>query len=178
MHQMRGGRANSSAGFERREQRLRSVRVWRHNDVRPTEFAERVKVGNFVEVKASKVAAGSKMNHLTYVGDSQVGGAVNIGAGTIVCNYDGAVKSRTVIGDRAFIGSGVMLVAPVKVGEGATVGAGSTVTKDAPAEELTLARARQTVVKGWKRPQKPPFVSKKKSVLCCSKTLIVKCQKK
>ena len=121
-----------------------------------TEFAERVKVGNFVEVKASKVAAGSKMNHLTYVGDSQVGGAVNIGAGTIVCNFDGAVKSRTVIGDRAFIGSGVMLVAPVKVGEGATVGAGSTVTKDAPAEELTLARARQTVVKGWKRPQKPP----------------------
>lgn len=120
-----------------------------------TEFAERVKVGNFVEVKASDIAAGSKMNHLSYVGDSSVGGGVNIGAGTIVCNYDGAVKNRTVIGDRAFIGSGVMLVAPVVVGEGATVGAGSTVTKDAPAEELTLARARQTVVKGWKRPEKP-----------------------
>ncbi len=120
-----------------------------------TEFAERVKVGNFVEVKASDVAAGSKMNHLSYVGDSSVGGSVNVGAGTIVCNYDGAVKNRTVIGDRAFIGSGVMLVAPLVVGEGATVGAGSTVTKDAPAEELTLARSRQTVVKGWKRPEKP-----------------------
>ncbi len=120
-----------------------------------TEFAERVKVGNFVEVKASDVAAGSKMNHLSYVGDSSVGGSVNIGAGTIVCNYDGAVKNRTVIGDRAFIGSGVMLVAPLVVGEGATVGAGSTVTKDAPAEELTLARASQIVVKDWKRPEKP-----------------------
>ncbi len=120
-----------------------------------TEFAERVKVGNFVEVKASDVAAGSKMNHLSYVGDSSVGGGVNVGAGTIVCNYDGAVKNRTVIGDRAFIGSGVMLVAPLVVGEGATVGAGSTVTGDVPAEELTLARARQTVVKGWKRPEKP-----------------------
>ena len=120
-----------------------------------TEFAERVKVGNFVEVKASDVAAGSKMNHLSYVGDSSIGGSVNIGAGTIVCNYDGAKKNRTVIGDRAFIGSGVLLVAPLEVGAGATVGAGSTLTKDAPAEELTLARARQTVVKGWKRPEKP-----------------------
>ena len=120
-----------------------------------TEFAERVKVGNFVEVKASEVAAGSKMNHLSYVGDSQVGGGVNIGAGTIVCNYDGVMKNRTVIGDRAFIGSGVMLVAPLEIGEGATVGAGSTVTKDIPAEELTVARARQMVVKGWKRPTKP-----------------------
>lgn len=120
-----------------------------------TELSERVKIGNFVEVKASNVAAGSKMNHLTYVGDSSIGGSVNVGAGTIVCNYDGAVKSRTVIGDGAFIGSGVMLVAPVEVGSGATIGAGSTVTKDAPAEELTVARARQTVVKGWKRPQKP-----------------------
>ncbi len=120
-----------------------------------TELAERVKVGNFVEVKSSDIAAGSKMNHLSYVGDSSVGGGVNIGAGTIVCNFDGAVKSRTVIGDRVFIGSGVMLVAPLKIGAGATVGAGSTVTKDVPAEELTLARARQTVVKGWKRPVKP-----------------------
>ena len=120
-----------------------------------TVFAERVKVGNFVEVKASNVAAGSKMNHLTYVGDSRVGSSVNIGAGTIVCNYDGAVKSRTVIGDRAFIGSGVMLVAPVEIGNDATIGAGSTVTKNAPAGELTVARARQTVVAGWKRPTKP-----------------------
>ena len=119
-----------------------------------TELAERVKIGNFVEVKASSVAAGSKMNHLTYVGDSRVGDSVNIGAGTIVCNYDGAVKHRTVIGNRAFIGSGVMLVAPVEVGEGATVGAGSTLTKDAPAETLTVARAKQTVVEGWERPKK------------------------
>ena len=119
-----------------------------------TEFSERVKVGNFVEVKASSVAADSKMNHLTYVGDSSIGGSVNVGARTIVCNYDGAVKSRTVVGDGAFIGSGVMLVAPVEVGSGATIGAGSTVTKDAPAQKLTVARARQTVVKGWKRPRK------------------------
>jgi len=120
-----------------------------------TEFAERVKIGNFVEVKASQIEAGSKANHLAYVGDSSVGSGVNIGAGTIVCNYDGAVKSRTVIGERAFIGSGVMLVAPVEIGAGATIGAGSTVSKDAPAEKLTVARARQTVVKGWTRPTKP-----------------------
>ena len=108
-----------------------------------------------MEIKASDIAAGSKMNHLSYVGDSSVGGGVNIGAGTIVCNFDGAVKSRTVIGDRVFIGSGVMLVAPLTIGAGATVGAGSTVTKDVPGEELTLARATNTVVKGWKRPGKP-----------------------
>ena len=120
-----------------------------------TEFAEQVKIGNFVEVKASQIEAGSKANHLSYVGDSSVGSGVNIGAGTIVCNYDGAVKSRTVIGERAFIGSGVMLVAPVEIGAGATIGAGSTVSKDAPPDELTVARARQTVVKGWIRPTKP-----------------------
>lgn len=120
-----------------------------------TELAERVKIGNFVEVKASQIEAGSKANHLSYVGDSSVGSSVNIGAGTIVCNYDGAVKSRTVIGERAFIGSGVMLVAPVEIGSGATIGAGSTVSKDAPPNELTVARARQTVVKGWIRPTKP-----------------------
>ncbi|HEY5623292.1 MAG TPA: bifunctional UDP-N-acetylglucosamine diphosphorylase/glucosamine-1-phosphate N-acetyltransferase GlmU [Gammaproteobacteria bacterium] len=120
-----------------------------------TEFAEQVKIGNFVEVKASDIAPGSKVNHLSYVGDTSVGTGVNIGAGTIVCNYDGARKHRSSIGDGAFIGSGVMLVAPVEVGEGATIGAGSIVTKQAPAGELTIARARQTVIKGWKRPQKP-----------------------
>jgi bifunctional UDP-N-acetylglucosamine pyrophosphorylase/glucosamine-1-phosphate N-acetyltransferase len=119
-----------------------------------THFARRVKVGNFVEVKASDVAEGSKMNHLSYVGDSSVGRDVNIGAGTITCNYDGAAKHRTTIGDRVFVGSGVMLVAPVTVGEGATIGAGSTISKAAPAEALTVARARQTTVTGWSRPQK------------------------
>lgn len=119
-----------------------------------TQFASRVKVGNFVEVKASDVADGSKVNHLSYVGDSSIGRDVNIGAGTITCNYDGAAKHRTTIGDRVFVGSGVMLVAPVTVGEGATIGAGSTISKEAPAEALTVARARQITVKGWSRPQK------------------------
>ncbi len=120
-----------------------------------TEFAAQVKIGNFVEVKASEIAAGSKVNHLTYIGDTAVGAGVNVGAGTIVCNYDGAYKHRSSVGDGAFIGSGVMLVAPVEVGEGATIGAGSIVTKTAPANELTLTRAKQVTVKGWKRPQKP-----------------------
>jgi len=120
-----------------------------------TELAARVKVGNFVEVKASQVAEGSKMNHLSYIGDSSVGRDVNIGAGTITCNYDGARKHRTTVGDKVFVGSGVMIVAPVELGEGATIAAGSTVTKDAPPGELTIARTRQTSVKGWKRPKKP-----------------------
>jgi bifunctional UDP-N-acetylglucosamine pyrophosphorylase/glucosamine-1-phosphate N-acetyltransferase len=119
-----------------------------------TKFAEQVKVGNFVEVKATDVAAGSKMNHLTYVGDSSVGRDVNIGAGTITCNYDGANKHRTTIGDRVFVGSGVMLVAPVTVGEGATIGAGSTIGRDVPADALTVERAKSKTVPGWKRPQK------------------------
>ena len=120
-----------------------------------TRFEGRVKVGNFVEVKASDVSEGSKMNHLSYVGDTSVGRDVNVGAGTITCNYDGAAKHRTTIGDRVFVGSGVMLVAPVEVGDDATVGAGSTIAKDAPSGELTVARVRQTTVKGWKRPEKP-----------------------
>jgi bifunctional UDP-N-acetylglucosamine pyrophosphorylase / glucosamine-1-phosphate N-acetyltransferase len=115
-----------------------------------------VKVGNFVEMKNSHIAPHSKVNHLTYVGDATVGTRVNVGAGTITCNYDGANKHRTVIGDNAFIGSGVMLVAPVEVGAGATIGAGSTITKDTPAEELTLARSKQVTIPGWKRPQKKP----------------------
>jgi bifunctional UDP-N-acetylglucosamine pyrophosphorylase/glucosamine-1-phosphate N-acetyltransferase len=118
------------------------------------EFADQVKVGNFVEVKNSRVAPGSKMNHLSYVGDSDVGRGVNIGAGTITCNYDGANKHRTVIRDGAFIGSGVMLVAPVEVGAGATIGAGSTISKQAPAGQLTVARARQISLENWQRPVK------------------------
>lgn len=123
--------------------------------IRPgTRLADQVHVGNFVEIKNSEMGEGSKANHLTYVGDSAVGRDVNIGAGTITANYDGANKHRTVIGDRASIGSNVVLRAPVTVGEGATIGAGSVITKDAPAGELTLARGRQETVKGWKRPVK------------------------
>lgn len=116
-----------------------------------TAVEEEARVGNFVEVKASRIGAGSKANHLAYVGDAEVGRGVNIGAGTITCNYDGAAKHRTTIEDGAFIGSGVELVAPVRVGEGATVGAGSTVTRDAPPRQLTLARTRQTSIARWKR---------------------------
>ncbi len=123
--------------------------------IRPgTQLARDAHVGNFVEIKNSQVGAGSKINHLSYVGDSTVGGKVNVGAGTITCNYDGAHKHRTVIGDGAFIGSGTQLVAPVTVGENATIGAGSTITKDAPQQQLTLSRAKQTSISGWKRPVK------------------------
>jgi bifunctional UDP-N-acetylglucosamine pyrophosphorylase/glucosamine-1-phosphate N-acetyltransferase len=115
-----------------------------------------VKVGNFVEMKNSQIASHSKVNHLTYVGDAAVGTRVNVGAGTITCNYDGANKHKTVIGDNAFIGSGVMLVAPVEIGAGATIGAGSTITKDTPPAELTIARSKQVTIPGWKRPQKKP----------------------
>ncbi|MGH8660303.1 MAG: bifunctional UDP-N-acetylglucosamine diphosphorylase/glucosamine-1-phosphate N-acetyltransferase GlmU [Burkholderiales bacterium] len=119
-----------------------------------TRLAEEVHIGNFVEVKASEIGAGSKANHLTYIGDASVGRDVNVGAGTITCNYDGGAKHRTVIEDDVFIGSDTMLVAPVVVRRGATIGAGSTITKEAPAGELTVARARQVTVPGWKRPQK------------------------
>lgn len=119
-----------------------------------TTLAEGVHVGNFVELKKSDVAAGSKINHLSYIGDCSIGRAVNIGAGTITCNYDGVNKFRTVIGDHAFIGSDTQLVAPVEVGAGATIGAGSTITRDTPAETLTLSRAKQVSLKGWKRPEK------------------------
>jgi bifunctional UDP-N-acetylglucosamine pyrophosphorylase / glucosamine-1-phosphate N-acetyltransferase len=119
-------------------------------------IADGVHLGNFVEIKNSDIGAGSKVNHLSYVGDSQVGSAVNVGAGSITCNYDGANKWRTEIGDRAFIGSGAMLVAPVKIGDGATIGAGSTITSDAPAEKLTLARSRQVTLEQWERPRKNP----------------------
>lgn len=119
-----------------------------------TELADEAHVGNFVELKNAQVDTGSKINHLSYVGDATVGKQVNIGAGTITCNYDGANKFRTVIGDHAFIGSDSQLVAPVTIGAGATIGAGSTITRDAPSGELTLSRGRQTTIAGWKRPQK------------------------
>ena len=118
------------------------------------ELANNVKVGNFVEVKKSTIAAGSKVNHLTYIGDAEIGTGVNVGAGTITCNYDGANKHKTTIGDNVFIGSGVELVAPVEIGAGATIGAGSTITKAAPEGELTLERAKQITVKGWHKPTK------------------------
>jgi bifunctional UDP-N-acetylglucosamine pyrophosphorylase/glucosamine-1-phosphate N-acetyltransferase len=117
-------------------------------------LAERVHIGNFVEVKNTRIAAGSKANHLTYLGDATVGAGVNVGAGTITCNYDGTNKWPTTIGDKAFIGSGSMLVAPVEIGAGATIGAGSTIVSTAPAEQLTLARTRQVSIAGWKRPVK------------------------
>jgi bifunctional UDP-N-acetylglucosamine pyrophosphorylase/glucosamine-1-phosphate N-acetyltransferase len=118
------------------------------------QIADRVHLGNFVEVKKSKIGIGSKINHLSYIGDTTVGKDVNIGAGTIVCNYDGANKHPTSIGDNAFIGSNTALVAPVTVGAGATIGAGSVITKEAPAGELTLTRVPQVTKPGWKRPVK------------------------
>jgi bifunctional UDP-N-acetylglucosamine pyrophosphorylase / glucosamine-1-phosphate N-acetyltransferase len=119
-----------------------------------TELGEDVHIGNFVEVKNSQIAAYSKANHLAYVGDADVGSRVNIGAGTITCNYDGANKFRTIIEDDAFIGSDTQLVAPVRVGKGATLGAGTTLTKDAPEGKLTVSRARQLTIENWKRPVK------------------------
>ncbi len=118
------------------------------------ELGEEVHIGNFVEIKNSQIAAHSKANHLAYVGDSSVGARVNIGAGAITCNYDGANKHKTVIEDDVFIGTNCELVAPVKVGSGATVGAGTTLTRDVPAGSLTVSRAKQTTINDWKRPEK------------------------
>ena len=132
-------------------------RIGPYARIRPgtrTRLADGVHIGNFVEVKASSIGAGSKANHLSYIGDSEVGRNVNVGAGTIVCNYDGANKHRTVIEDDVFIGSGTQLVAPVRVGRGATLGAGTTLTKDAPAGELTLSRVKQVSIPDWERPVK------------------------
>ena len=119
-------------------------------------LAADARVGNFVEMKNATLGAGSKVNHLSYVGDTEVGRGANIGAGTITCNYDGVNKHRTRIGDGAFIGSNTALVAPVEIGAGATVGAGSTIGRDVPAETLALARADQRHVDGWQRPVKKP----------------------
>jgi bifunctional UDP-N-acetylglucosamine pyrophosphorylase/glucosamine-1-phosphate N-acetyltransferase len=117
-------------------------------------LADEVHIGNFVEVKASRVGKGSKANHLSYVGDTEVGANVNIGAGTITCNYDGVNKHRTVIEDECFIGSDATLVAPVRIARGSYIGAGSTISKDTPAGQLTVARAKQTSIPGWKPPTK------------------------
>ena len=117
-------------------------------------IADNVYIGNFVEIKKSSIGEGSKVNHLSYIGDTQMGDGVNIGAGTITCNYDGANKHQTIIGHGAFIGSATQLVAPVKVGDHATIGAGSTITVDTPESQLTLTRIKQKSISGWKRPVK------------------------
>jgi bifunctional UDP-N-acetylglucosamine pyrophosphorylase/glucosamine-1-phosphate N-acetyltransferase len=130
-------------------------RIGPYARLRPeTVLAEHVHIGNFVEIKKSSVAAFSKINHLSYIGDTTVGSRVNIGAGTITCNYDGVNKFRTVIEDGAFIGSNTQLVAPVTVGKNATIGAGSTITKDSPENQLTLSRVKQFSIMGWQRPVK------------------------
>ena len=121
-----------------------------------TVLADGAHIGNFVETKNARIGVGSKANHLTYLGDAVLGAGVNVGAGTITCNYDGVNKATTTIEDRAFIGSNSSLVAPVTVGEGATIAAGSVITKDAPAGKLTVARARQSTLEGWTRPVKKP----------------------
>ncbi len=118
------------------------------------QVADGAHIGNFVELKNTRLGAGSKANHLSYLGDAVIGSKVNVGAGTITCNYDGANKHRTTIEDGAFIGSGTMLVAPVTVGQEATIGAGSTITKDAPPGRLTLERSKQLTIEGWKKPVK------------------------
>jgi len=130
-------------------------RIGPYARMRPgTKLHDGVHIGNFVEVKNSEIASNSKANHLSYIGDSTVGSHVNVGAGTITCNYDGANKHRTIIEDDVFIGSDTQLVAPVTVGKGATIGAGSTITDDAPAGALTLSRSKQVTVTGWQRPTK------------------------
>jgi bifunctional UDP-N-acetylglucosamine pyrophosphorylase/glucosamine-1-phosphate N-acetyltransferase len=132
-----------------------NARIGPYARIRPgTQLADEVHIGNFVEVKASAIGRASKANHLAYVGDATVGKGVNIGAGTITCNYDGANKHRTVIEDDVQIGSDVQLVAPVTIGRGATIGAGATITKDAPPGELTVTEKKQVTRPGWKRPQK------------------------
>jgi bifunctional UDP-N-acetylglucosamine pyrophosphorylase / glucosamine-1-phosphate N-acetyltransferase len=115
---------------------------------------DEVHIGNFVEVKASRIGKGSKANHLTYIGDSDIGSRVNVGAGTITCNYDGASKNRTVIEDDCFIGSDATLVAPLRIARGSYIGAGSTISKDTPEGQLTVARARQVSIPSWKPPKK------------------------
>ncbi len=133
----------------------KASRIGPFTRLRPeTVLKDHVHVGNFVEIKKTTVDTGSKISHLSYIGDAEVGKDVNIGAGTITCNYDGANKFKTVIGDRAFIGSDTQLVAPVKVGEGATLGAGTTLTHDAEPESLTISRSKQVKVNGWQRPTK------------------------
>ena len=131
------------------------VSVGPYARLRPgTELGDNSKIGNFVETKKAVIGAGSKVNHLSYIGDTQMGSDVNIGAGTITCNYDGVNKHQTIIGDNVFVGSDSQLVAPVEIGSGATIGAGSTITKDAPEELLTLSRSKQLTIKNWTKPNK------------------------
>ncbi|MDP1614842.1 MAG: DapH/DapD/GlmU-related protein, partial [Methylococcales bacterium] len=133
----------------------RGSRIGPYARLRPeTVLDEDVHIGNFVEIKKSSIAKDTKINHLSYIGDAIVGSNVNIGAGTITCNYDGVNKFGTIIEDGAFIGSDTQLVAPVVVGKNATIGAGSTITKDAPENQLTLSRVKQISVAGWLRPAK------------------------
>jgi bifunctional UDP-N-acetylglucosamine pyrophosphorylase/glucosamine-1-phosphate N-acetyltransferase len=133
----------------------RKVSIGPFARIRPgTECADGVRIGNFVETKKARIGADSKVSHLSYIGDTEMGAEVNIGAGTITCNYDGVNKFTTVIEDGVFVGSDTQLVAPVRVGRNATIGAGSTITRDVPADELTLSRSKQATVGGWKRPQK------------------------
>lgn len=132
-----------------------NCRIGPYARLRPgATLAEDVHVGNFVEIKASDIGKGSKANHLSYIGDSTVGSSVNVGAGTITCNYDGANKHRTIIEDDVFIGSDTQLVAPVTVRRGATIGAGATITKEVPANALAISRAKQIAIEGWQRPVK------------------------
>ncbi|WP_295881522.1 bifunctional UDP-N-acetylglucosamine diphosphorylase/glucosamine-1-phosphate N-acetyltransferase GlmU [uncultured Thiohalocapsa sp.] len=131
------------------------ARIGPYARLRPgADIGRHCHIGNFVEVKQAHIAEGSKVNHLSYIGDAEIGSGVNVGAGTITCNYDGAYKHLTRIGDGAFIGSNTALVAPVAVGAGATIGAGSVISMDAPAEQLTVSRARQVTIQGWERPRK------------------------
>jgi bifunctional UDP-N-acetylglucosamine pyrophosphorylase/glucosamine-1-phosphate N-acetyltransferase len=133
----------------------RNCRIGPFARIRPgSDIGDHAHIGNFVEIKNSDIDTGSKINHLSYVGDTTVGKNVNIGAGTITCNYDGVNKFRTIIEDNVFIGSDTQLVAPVTVGAGATIGAGSTITQNAPSGELTLSRGKQITISGWKRPEK------------------------
>ena len=118
------------------------------------ELAEGAHVGNFVEIKKTRLGKGSKAGHLSYLGDAEIGSGVNIGAGTITCNYDGANKFKTIIGDNVFVGSDTQLVAPVTVADGATIAAGTTVTRDIAEDELVLSRIKQVHVQGWQRPVK------------------------
>jgi len=135
----------------------RDVNIGPFARIRPgAEFDDQTRIGNFVEVKKSRIGKGSKISHLSYIGDTEMGVGVNIGAGTIVCNYDGVNKFKTVIEDGVFIGSDTQLVAPVTVGRNATIGAGSTITRDASADKLTVSRAKQVTIDSWTKPVKQP----------------------
>jgi len=133
----------------------RQVSIGPFSRIRPgTECADNVKIGNFVETKNSQIGTGSKVSHLSYIGDTEMGVKVNIGAGTITCNYDGVNKFKTIIEDGVFVGSDTQLVAPVKIARGSTIGAGSTITGDTPADKLTLSRSKQVTIDTWKKPVK------------------------